>query len=209
MSPRWRTVALGSALVVDADERDADASAQQLAGYFPVHTVSSAGAAMDALAKQQVRAVVVDVVLPEVSGLELIDQMRRSAYEMPIMAVSRQGLMALGNVLDMLDARYVVKGCGWLANVEAFAERSFAASFRIGVRTLRTIGREAVTRALTVRERQVLLLVFAGLSRSEMAQELSISPWTLKTHLRNLVAKFEATDLADVIDTVNTCSGMP
>ena len=49
------------------------------------------------------------------------------------------------------------------------------------------------TPALTARQREVLRLVAAGAMDKEIAAELSISLSTVKTHLRNILAKLHAT----------------
>lgn len=52
---------------------------------------------------------------------------------------------------------------------------------------------------LTEREREVLVLVARGLSNSEIAQELYISPATAKTHVSRIMMKLEARDRAQLV----------
>jgi len=52
---------------------------------------------------------------------------------------------------------------------------------------------------LTDREREVLLLVAAGLSNSEIAQRLFISPSTAKTHVNRIMTKLYAHDRAQLV----------
>lgn len=42
---------------------------------------------------------------------------------------------------------------------------------------------------LTARERQILLLVALGLTTSQIAGELAVSPHTVRNHLKNVYAK--------------------
>ncbi|MGK5628383.1 response regulator [Streptomyces sp. URMC 123] len=53
--------------------------------------------------------------------------------------------------------------------------------------------------ALTVREREVLVLVAAGLSNDEIAERLSVSPLTVKTHVNRAMAKLGARDRAQLV----------
>lgn len=62
-------------------------------------------------------------------------------------------------------------------------------------------GRDIVDRllALTGREREVVSLVGAGLSNSEIAERLVISPATAKTHVSHAMIKTEARDRAQLV----------
>ncbi len=54
-------------------------------------------------------------------------------------------------------------------------------------------------RELTPREREVLTLVGRGLSNTEIADELVLSPLTAKTHVARLFAKLDARDRAQLV----------
>ena len=53
--------------------------------------------------------------------------------------------------------------------------------------------------ALTDREREVLVLVAAGLSNEEIAEHLVVSPHTAKTHINRAMAKLGAHDRAQLV----------
>lgn len=52
---------------------------------------------------------------------------------------------------------------------------------------------------LTDREREVLVLVAAGLSNSELAERLFVSPLTAKTHVSRIMTKLYARDRAQMV----------
>ncbi|MFF0203078.1 response regulator [Streptomyces sp. NPDC005017] len=53
--------------------------------------------------------------------------------------------------------------------------------------------------ALTVREREVLVQVAGGLSNDEIAERLTVSPLTVKTHVNRAMAKLGARDRAQLV----------
>ena len=53
---------------------------------------------------------------------------------------------------------------------------------------------EPDTQALTSREREIVRLVALGFHNTEIAQRLSISEVTVKTHLNNVFHKLDARD---------------
>ncbi|MEU9982984.1 response regulator transcription factor [Streptomyces sp. NPDC050856] len=53
--------------------------------------------------------------------------------------------------------------------------------------------------ALTVREREVLVLVAGGLSNDAIAERLAVSPLTVKTHVNRAMAKLGARDRAQLV----------
>ncbi|MFE2942315.1 response regulator [Streptomyces sp. NPDC059255] len=53
--------------------------------------------------------------------------------------------------------------------------------------------------ALTVREREVLVLVAGGHSNDEIAERLQVSPLTVKTHVNRAMAKLGARDRAQLV----------
>ncbi|MCZ9342674.1 helix-turn-helix transcriptional regulator, partial [Streptomyces sp. TRM76130] len=52
---------------------------------------------------------------------------------------------------------------------------------------------------LTVREREVLVQVAGGLSNDEIAERLSVSPLTVKTHVNRAMGKLGARDRAQLV----------
>ena len=100
---------------------------------------------------------------------------------------------------DLLTAvRVVAGGQALLAPrltrrlIEAFVERDRAAP---------VVEEGDALADLTPREREVLALVGRGLSNSEIADELVLSPLTAKTHVARLFGKLDARDRAQLVVT--------
>ncbi|PSM45304.1 DNA-binding response regulator [Streptomyces dioscori] len=99
--------------------------------------------------------------------------------------------MALEDILDAI--RVVATGDGLLAPsvtrrlIRDFADRPASAT-PDAAPSARTVG------GITGREREVLALVGAGLSNTEIAERLSISVATAKTYVSRLLTKLDARD---------------
>jgi DNA-binding NarL/FixJ family response regulator len=74
--------------------------------------------------------------------------------------------------------------------IEAFVERE---------RATPVVEEGEVLAELTPREREVLTLVGRGLSNTEIADELILSPLTAKTHVARLFGKLDARDRAQLV----------
>ena len=58
---------------------------------------------------------------------------------------------------------------------------------------------DLLARVLTEREREVLTMVARGLSNAEIAEELTISPATAKTHVAHLLTKLDSRDRIQLV----------
>ena len=52
---------------------------------------------------------------------------------------------------------------------------------------------------ITAREKEVLYLASNGLSSKEIAQEISLSPYTVNDHMKSLRTKMKANNLAQLV----------
>jgi DNA-binding NarL/FixJ family response regulator len=62
-----------------------------------------------------------------------------------------------------------------------------------------TAARSRLETLLTARELQVLTLIGAGLTNTEIAERLTVSPGTVKTHVSHLLAKLDARDRVQLV----------
>lgn len=121
----------------------------------------------------------VDQLLPDWTGTELVKELRRRGWQMPVVLMTsapREGLNEAARE----------------AGVQGTVVKSGDADVLLA--TLRSVvGGESAIRAphppasrrvqLSAREREILQLVAAGLSNNEIAERLEISPETVKTML--------------------------
>jgi len=142
---------------------------------------------------------ILDVLLPDLNGLELQNRLALERADMPIMFITGRGdvptavrAMKAGAV-EFLTKPF--KHNVLLSAIRESLDRSRLALAReMEMCTLRN--RHA---SLTRRERQVMALVVSGLLNKQIASELGISEITVKAHRGQVMHKIQAESLADLV----------
>jgi DNA-binding NarL/FixJ family response regulator len=190
-----------SVLVVDDHALFADALQARLRREPDLGPITAAYNARDAL--QQVSAtrpavVILDLVLSDRSGLDLVEEIRRVSPESNIVfltavestedvvtAVSRGARAWLPKTID---SDYLVRVIRGVSRGEAWFAPDLLGRVLNGL-TARTRPPPNPLEVLTLREHEVLQCLVDGLSRAQIAARLRVSENTVRTHTRNLIAK--------------------
>ncbi|WP_149264481.1 response regulator transcription factor [Actinomadura sp. K4S16] len=181
-----------------------------------LRTVGEAGTGAEAVelaARERPDVVLMDVRMPEMDGIEATQRICAelpgvrvlilTTFDLDTYVYSALRAGASGFLLkdtppaDLLSAiRVVASGESLLA---PSVTRRLIAEFvrRPGPAQPPPAGLDA----LTDREREVLTLIARGLSNTELAEHLHLSPATVKTHIGHLLAKLHARDRAQLVIT--------
>jgi FixJ family two-component response regulator len=143
---------------------------------------------------------VLDVNLPDLSGLDLQKLVSADRTDMPIIFVTGYGDVPMTvKAMKAGAVEFLTKPFGdgvLLVAIEQALERSKTALQRDSeVQSLRD--RHA---SLSSREREVMALVVAGLLNKQVGFELGISEITVKAHRGMVMRKMEAASLADLVN---------
>lgn len=148
----------------------------------------------------------VDLGLPKMSGLELI---RRAKTEMPKLDMLVYTVFDdWKNVFSALKAGaagYILKGTKPRELVEAIAglhEGGAPMSPRIARMVISELHDEREGRhyALTPREREILSGMDKRMTYKELAGMMGISPFTVRTHIRNIYEKLQAKSKEEALE---------
>ena len=149
--------------------------------------------------RQSIGAIVLDVRMPGVGGLALLEQLIAQGVDQPIVMLTGHG------TVDMCRRAFKTGAAEFLekpVDDEVLLE-ALQAAVRQHVRLRAHVqaSREAQQRyrQLSAREREVLALIVQGLTNKEIGRTLQVSPRTVETHRANLFAKLEAPSLAALI----------
>ena len=159
-------------------------------GYTPDALVfaASLAEARACLAAQPVALALVDLALPDGSGMALIAQMRADDPGLGILVALRAG--ATGYVLKerddievSLSIRSVLRGG---APIDPFIARRI---LELLPASALAAPAEASAEALSKREAEILQLVADGLSNREIAEQLFLSRYTVESHVKRIYRK--------------------
>jgi RNA polymerase sigma factor (sigma-70 family) len=164
------------------------------AGYG-VREAASAREALELANDELPALVLLDVVLPEVSGYELCRTLReRFGETLPIIFLSGSRTDPLDSVAGLLVGAddYILK---------PFVPEEFIARIRRALTRSEELKRrnESSGNGLTPREREVLNLLGQGLKQDEIADRLVISPKTVATHIQRILGKLEVHSRAEAV----------
>jgi two-component system nitrate/nitrite response regulator NarL len=180
----------GVILVIDHDRGFRDLVEDVLGRMgHATRAVASAEAALAFLDGERPALVVIEVELPELSGLAVLAQLLETFGEdLPVILTSAvRGTpldVAAGLLLGADD--YIVKPIDpaeFVARVRRSLRRSGVATNGNGN------GRQPVEASLSPREREILELLADGQTQKEIAAALVISPKTVGTHIQHVLAK--------------------
>lgn len=149
--------------------------------------------------RQGIGAIVLDVRMPGISGLAVLDTLVAQGVDQPVIMLTGHGTVEMcRRAFKSGAAEFLEKPVDDEALLEALQN---AIRQHVRSRQQHQAGREARQRygQLSDREREVLGLIVAGLTNKEIGRALDLSPRTVETHRTNLFAKLGAESLAQLV----------
>lgn len=186
--------------LIDDDEA-VRASLALLIGTVGLHVQAWADplAFVDQFDRQSIGAIVLDVRMPGISGLSVLDTLRAQGVDQPIVILTGHGTVEMcRRAFKAGAAEFLEKPVNDELLIETLQN---AVRQHVKSRQRHQADRTARERyaQLSEREREVLGLIIEGLTNKEIGRALTLSPRTVETHRANLFAKLEAESLAQLI----------
>ena len=147
---------------------------------------------------------IVDLRLPDKNGTEVTKEVKKAGLKTEIIILS--SFNRDQEVIESIDAgalSYLMKDSSPQKLVEAIKAAQKGEPVlhpRVAKKIMqKAAGEKVVLEPLTEREMEVLALLVKGLSNKEIAENLYISPRTVKSHVSNILRKLDVKDRTQAV----------
>ena len=171
-----------------------------------VCTASSGQEALLLIASQRFNLFVLDMELPDISGMDIIVRIREKDPQARIIVnTMHEEIWFIKNLIQCSVDGILLKSIDSTKIAEAIRRvldgETYYCPYAEHVRAQMKRSDEGRREELTLRELDVLKRISEGKNTQEIAQELCVSTNTVDTHRRHLMDKLDARNVADLIMT--------
>jgi len=149
--------------------------------------------------REGIGAIVLDVRMPGISGLSVLDTLVAQGVDQPVIMLTGHGTVEMcRRAFKAGAAEFLEKPVDDEALIEALQQ---AVRQHVQLRQRSQTDRAARERwlLLSPREREVLALIVEGLSNKAIARALDLSPRTVETHRAHVFEKLQVDSLAQLV----------
>ena len=161
---------------------------------------TNAASCLSFLQHQLPDIILMDISMPGKSGIDLCKEVKEKYPSIFIIGLSTFNQQSfIQKMMDNGASGYVLKNATkdeLMEAIEIVAKGKTYLSHEVS-QVLRK--QDDADIVLTRREKEVLELIAGGMTNNEIGEKLFISPSTVDTHRKNLLAKFEAKNTASLI----------
>lgn len=186
--------------------------AESLARLLGAHDMDAAWCAdaqgaWERIGGEQWDVILLDVSMPDVSGLELLGQIKRAYPALPVLMLSMHPEQQFAlRALRGGAAGYLTKGCSPEQVIEAVRTAARGGRYltpnvaeRLAIHLEEGEAADTPHSRLSEREMQVFMRLVQGATVNEIAEELHISAKTVSTHKARLMHKMQLDKDADLV----------
>lgn len=153
------------------------------------------------LEKQQPDVMLLDISMPDMNGLELCRIIKDKYPSVLIIGLSTFNEQSyIRKMIDQGASGYILKNSSKQELMDAIHEVMRGRVYLSDeVASALHAHQQTATPVITRREQEVLALIGEGCTNGDIAARLFISAFTVETHRKNLLAKFEVKNTASLI----------
>ncbi len=161
---------------------------------------TNAASCLSFLQNQLPDIILMDISMPDKSGIDLCREVKEKYPSIFIIGLSTFNQQSfIQKMMDNGASGYVLKNATQQELMEAIELVAKGKTYLSDEVSQVLRKQENAGIVLTRREKEVLELIAGGMTNNEIGEKLFISPSTVDTHRKNLLAKFEAKNTASLI----------
>jgi DNA-binding NarL/FixJ family response regulator len=167
-------------------------------------SVSNAFDAIPFIEKNIPDVILLDINLPEISGIELCKKIHQQFPSIKILGISTFSERSyISRMIENGASGYLIKSASADEIAEAIqtvmlGKMYLSVAMEHMMKPLSVLPSDDLP-ALTKREKEVLQLISEGLTNNQIAEKLFISPLTVDSHRKNLLTKLSVNNTASLI----------
>ena len=171
---------------------------------------SDGAAAFDLIIQQKPEVAILDISMPEMTGIDVLAKINEEAIDTKVIILTmHDDYQYVDKCLELGAKGYVAKGDAGSEILNAIAwvnESKIFFSSSIQEVVLHNFAKTSAQKDapegdinVTKREKEVLKMVAEGLTSSQIAESLFVSPRTVDTHRANLMRKMEVKNAVELV----------
>ncbi|MDX7991590.1 response regulator transcription factor [Xenorhabdus sp. Reich] len=164
---------------------------------------SSTKEAWPDLLKKRIDVVLMDIAMPDESGLQLLARLRPKCPDFHTIVLSIYDTASLvQNALDLGARGYLTKCCGPEELIQAVRTVHKGEIYLCAdaLKALRQKPQEIdALQILTSREKEIFKLLINGISVKDIAEQLELSPKTVHVHRANILSKLQCDSTIELV----------
>lgn len=169
---------------------------------FNVSTFSSVNEFLENYQPHMAGCILSDILMPDISGLELQEILVEKDYLIPIIFMTGHGTISMAKkALRNGAVDFIEKPLDIMDAINSIKE-ALHSDFKNRKQDRKNQVFQARISILSDREREILNLIMDGYSNKQIAQTLSISVRTIETHRANILKKMRANSIQELMLTL-------
>lgn len=152
--------------------------------------------------------VLIDVMLPDINGIELCAEIKKTSPNTIVLAISNHTERSIiMKIIQNGASGYMLKNAS-VEELKDCMKNAMRGDIAFSKEVIEIIAKPSFndlkgSPKFTKREKQILQYIAKGKTTSQIANELFLSPLTIETHRRNMMQKL---DVKNAIELINTAT---
>jgi len=173
------------------------------AGIFWAGHALTAAACSAYFEKITVDVILMDINLPDKSGIDLCAEIKKKKPQIQVLALSTLNQPSyIRKMIESGASGYILKNADKEELLSAITDVA-AGKTHLCMEALEVVkhiyNSETGKPILTRREKEILVLIAEGLTNAEMAEKLFVSQWTVDSHRKSIMTKLNTKNTAMLI----------